>query len=112
MKSHIIIDKRKVIDDNRETIKDCFNVTLDEEYDYLESLKTDEAPEETRKMFETLAADHEALRRALIDKAELTDLQVEEIGLVLKHRAGVMQVKLDQLKQATQIITTLAKNFE
>lgn len=112
MKSHIIIDKRKVIEDNKEAIKDCLNVTLDEEYDYLEALKVDEAPDDKKKMFETLTQDHEALRRALIDNEELTDLQVNEIGLVIRHRASVMQVKLAQLKEATEIIRTLAKNFE
>lgn len=112
MKSHIIIDKRKVIEKNKDTIKQCLDVTLDEEYDYLESLKVDEAPEDRRKMFETLAADHEALRRAIIDGEELTDLQVQEVGLVVRHRAGIMKGKLIELQEAVKIMNTLAKNFE
>lgn len=111
MKSHIIIDKRKVIEDNKDTIKECLNVTLDEEYDYLEVLKTNEADEETQKPFIVLTEDHEALRRALID-GNLNDLQVEEVGIVIRHRRDVMQRKLMELTEATKIITTLAKNFE
>ena len=111
MKSHIIIDKRKVIEDNKDTIKECLNVTLDEEYDYLEVLKTNEADEETQKPFIALTEDHETLRRALID-GELTDIQVEEIGIVIRHRRDIMQRKLVELTEATKIITALAKNFE